>query len=818
MFNLSERVDGTLLMVLITMVNATSMAWFGYDQGVFSGVLISKDFKKHFPETLDSDISGITSSSFALGAFFGAIFAFTLGDRLGRKKTVAVGLTTNFIGAILQIVAWHLPQMLIGRVINGFGMGVSSSTCPVFQAECSKPRIRGKLVVVGSLCNTAAFCLANWMNYALFFQGGPLQWRFPLALQLVFPIVVATGLLLVPESPRWLMLKDRPEEARRVIARLLGKNLSIDNPEVTDEFLSIQASLHIEHADRVGVMDVLRCRDKTQNLRRVLLSCGTQFMQQFSGVNALGYYLPTLLQQSLGYNEQKSRLLTGVNGTIYLFSAFCCLLLIDNFGRRKMMMYGASTMGSCYLIASMCLRVAQKDADKEAILGRVVTAMFFLYYFFYGTSFAKVPWVYNSEINSIGWRTRGAAAATATNWMGGFIVTQFTKTGVDNLKWGFYLIFAVICWCYFPVVYILYPETTRRTLEDMDQIFIQNPSLVVCGKPDLTNRERPVAFIEAEESRIAAAGTAEKEGTQAAHVEDHNCIDADVTCQYDDTPSQRIDTSGGSREILARLRHIEMMLDSQAHAVASLSSELQNRRAQEDVQGTSPQSLASSQPSIARHLNAPNLAWTPGYDPQNSATLPPMDIPVKHKTSSNYLLGLPAMKALVGEYPKDLFFLLESRHALPPQLSFETLQGTPPELQITRELADYLVSTYFSTVHANNPILDEASFRNLYLSFLKNGVDSSVEWALCLVVFALSTVVTASPESTDFSASPPGMQYMEHALPILLSLSSWSFTYSIVLAQALVLASLYFAYIVRPLQSWRLIYSASTIIQFKLSG
>ena len=82
-------------------------------------------------------------------------------------------------------------------------------------------------------------------------------------------------------------------------------------------------------------------------------------------------------------------------------------------------------------------------------LGNVTTAMFFLYYFFYGTSFAKVPWVYNSEVNSLGWRTRGAAAATATNWMGGFIVTQFTKVGVNNLHWGFYLsklpLFPVIC-------------------------------------------------------------------------------------------------------------------------------------------------------------------------------------------------------------------------------------------------------------------------------------------------------------------------------------------------------------------------------------
>ena len=264
------------------------------------------------------------------------------------------------------------------------------------------------------------------------------------------------------------------------------------------------------------------------------------------------------------------------------------------------------------------------------------------------------------------------------------------------------------------------------------------------------------------------------------------------------------------------------MLDSHTRAVAALSSELQlhTRSMQDDPQGTSPHSHTSSLPQISGRLNVPIPTWpAPGYDVQDSAAaLPPLDIPVKHKTSSSYLLGLPAMKALVGEYPKDLFFLLESRHALPPQLSFETLPSTPPELNITREMADYLVDTFFTTAHSNHPILDEATFREIYHGFLQNGVDSSVESSLCLVVFALSTVATASPDSANFSTSPPGVEYIQHAMPTLLSLSSWSFTYSIELGQALVLASVYFAYIVRPLQSWRLIYSASTILQFKLSG
>ena len=331
------------------------MAWFGYDQGVFSGVLISADVKKHFPQTKNSNISGITSSSFSvslkseshgmigsfsntksqLGAFFGAIFAFTLGDRLGRKKAVILVLVCNTIVAVLQIVSWSLPQLPIGRIVNGFGMGLTSSTCPVYQAECSKARIRGKLVVVGSLSNTAAFCLANWMNFGLYFQGQALQWRFPLGFQLIFPLIVGLALCFIPESPRWLLLKDRHDEALGVLARLQGRNATPHDPDGIAQFLSIQSSLENERRDDVLTMDVLLCRDKMQNLRRLLLSCGTQFMQQFSGANALGYYLPTLLQESVGLGEEESRLLTAVNGTTYLFAAFCCLIIIDRFGRRK---------------------------------------------------------------------------------------------------------------------------------------------------------------------------------------------------------------------------------------------------------------------------------------------------------------------------------------------------------------------------------------------------------------------------------------------------------------------------------------------------
>ncbi|KAI1142353.1 general substrate transporter [Hypoxylon sp. FL0543] len=497
--------SGKWQLICLTLTNSVSMAHFGYDQGIFAGALISADFLEVFPETKAPGISGITSSCFSLGAFFGCLASFLLGDRLGRKKPIYVGLVVNVIGVVLQIAAYHLPQMIVGRVLNGFGMGILSSTCPVFMAETSPSPIRGKLVVLGSLCNTVGFCIANWMNYALFDNNGPSQWRFPLGFQLIFPLIVVTFLPLTVESPRWLLLEGRASDARRMLARIRGIEYNLNDKDLNDDLRSIQKVLEQEQATRVSNVDVLFCRDSLQTARRLLLSCGTQLMQQFSGVNALGYYLPTLLIESVGVSSPYARLLTGANASLYLGAAFVCLVLVDFVGRRKLMMYGSVAMGSCYLIAAITLKEANLHPEEKAGLGKVTVSMFFLYYFCYGTSFAKVPWVYNSEINSLGWRTRGAAAATATNWMSGFVIIQFTKVGVDNLGWAFYLLFAGFCWSFLPIVFLFYPETSRRTLEDMDEIFRHRDSLFVFRDRALTQRNRPREFSEAEQRRVTEA-------------------------------------------------------------------------------------------------------------------------------------------------------------------------------------------------------------------------------------------------------------------------------------------------------------------------
>ncbi|KAJ5827887.1 Transcription factor [Penicillium robsamsonii] len=259
----------------------------------------------------------------------------------------------------------------------------------------------------------------------------------------------------------------------------------------------------------------------------------------------------------------------------------------------------------------------------------------------------------------------------------------------------------------------------------------------------------------------------------------------------------RIDTTGGTREILSRLRDIEAMLKTQSYQISDIKKSHIGAHAVPDASppGHTSAAIAGDVPNATM----PSPWAFSGLDIQPTLPeLPPLTIPVKHKTSSSYLLSLPPVKSLIGEYPTDLFFLLESRAHLPRSCHSRHGQYQNP--------------------HHDHPILDPGGFEDIFSRFLENGPDSSIESALCMAVLALGAVAASPPDAHAFLHSPPGMEYMQHAMPTLLSQSAWSVSCSLMLPQALVLASVYFAYIVRPLQSWRLIYSATTIIQFKLSG
>ncbi|RDW69809.1 hypothetical protein BP6252_08829 [Coleophoma cylindrospora] len=503
---IKNRLSGPALEVVLTAANAAAQAWYGYDQGVISGILIGKDFLKTFPQTRNSNIQGITASCFSLGNLVGCLLAALFGDKLGRKNTLRTGAGISVLGAILQFSATSLPQFIIGRVINGFGNGMTSSTCGIFQAESCRGSRRGKLSVIVVLHNVVFYCLASWLTLGCSFIPNGAEWRLPLALQLVPATALVSLLPLLPESPRWLVMHDRIDEAQEALRRYLGRDLQLDDEAVLLELRSIEESYKVEKQSAITFKEVIFARDRSGHLKRLLLGCGGQFMQQFGGINALNYYFPIILTESLGLSELLARILTGCNATSYMISSGLCFWMIERFGRRSLMLSGLGLQCLAYVMVAIAISQLTSAPTQWGAVG--ITFLFF-YYAAFGCTWGMVPWVYQAEVNSLAMRTKGAAAATATNWLFGFVCTQFTPTGIKNIGFRFYLIFAAFNLLFVPVVYFLYPETANRTLEDLDQYFdidSNHKTIIPIGDKVAKSTARPQEAIEAELRRVTTSG------------------------------------------------------------------------------------------------------------------------------------------------------------------------------------------------------------------------------------------------------------------------------------------------------------------------
>ncbi|TVY32146.1 Sugar transporter [Lachnellula subtilissima] len=517
---IKNQLTGRRLEIALTATNAAAQSWYGYDQGVISGILISKFFINTFPQTKNSDIQGITASCFSLGNLAGCLLAALFGNHLGRKNTLRAGAFFSTVGAILQFSSYKFPQFIVGRVINGLGNGLISSTCGMYQAEsCRGPR-RGKLSVIVVLHNVVFYCIASWLTLAFSYINTSAQWRVPLALQLVPCIVMCCLLPLLPESPRWLVMKDRRDDAHEALRRYLGENLSLDDPTVINELLSIEEAYNIEKQSRITLKEVVLSRDRSGHLKRLLLGCGGQFMQQFGGINALNYYFPIILTENIGLSEFMARVLTGCNATSYMISSGLCFWMIERFGRRSLMLSGLVLQCGAYVMVALAVGLL---AIAPFQWGAVAITFLFFYYAAFGCTWGMVPWVYQAEVNSLAMRTTGSAAATATNWLFGFVCTQFTPTGIRNIGYRFYIIFAAFNLLFIPVVYFLYPETANRTLEDIDEYFdvdSSHPTIIPFGDKATKSTARPQEALDAEVRRVTVAdkkGAAQK--SSVVHIE-----------------------------------------------------------------------------------------------------------------------------------------------------------------------------------------------------------------------------------------------------------------------------------------------------------
>jgi sugar porter (SP) family MFS transporter len=356
------------------------------------------------------------------------------GDLIGRRKTIFLGTTFLIIGEIIQASSFSYGQFIAGRVIAGFGNGFNTATVPAWQAECTKAHRRGTLLMVSAgACIAAGVSFSYWMDFAFaWIPNSSASWRVPIAIQLIFAVAVLGLMFIMPESPRWLILSGREDEALHVLAALNDNDR--DAVETRQEFLQIKDAV-IEMA-KGGNRDLVSMGDY-RHFHRVALAFMLQVFQQMTGINLVTQYLALMFVQQFAYVRWVAMLIAACAGTSFFLASFVAVVGIDRFwGRRSLMMFGASGMCLCMVI----LTIMQYLNIRASLIAG--TVFVFVYLAFFAIGWQGMAWLYQVEIIPLRIRGSANALSTAGNWIVNFIVVLIAPVAFHNIGYRTYIIFA----------------------------------------------------------------------------------------------------------------------------------------------------------------------------------------------------------------------------------------------------------------------------------------------------------------------------------------------------------------------------------------
>jgi sugar porter (SP) family MFS transporter len=368
------------------------------------------------------------------------------------------------VGAILQCAAYSLAMFTVGRVICGVGNGINTSTVPVWQSECSKPHHRGRTVAFDLSLVIIGVAIAYWVDFGMSYtEPSAVAWRFPIAFQRVFALVVVGWILFLPESPRWLVLRGRDDEGLQVLSAIY--NVPMDHPIAQENLQAIKSTVLLN--DSTGYRDIFTSGPE-RHFHRTILGCIAQMMQQLTGINVIAYYQTSIYQNQLNLGPLTSRLLAGCTSTVFWLSTIPPIFVIDRVGRRKLVLFSSGGMLVC-----LCFMAGMMSHTTRGT-GIVAAVMIFLYNFFYSSGWNLFGWLYPSEILPITIRAQGNALTVTSNWLFAFMVVMVTPVMFNSLGWKTYIVYAAFNAVMLPVIHFFYPETSCRSLEEMDVIFAKS--------------------------------------------------------------------------------------------------------------------------------------------------------------------------------------------------------------------------------------------------------------------------------------------------------------------------------------------------------
>ncbi|KAM5544035.1 hypothetical protein V8D89_002221 [Ganoderma adspersum] len=451
---------------------------FGLDISSMSGVLSNDAYKRtfHYP---DSAAQGAIVASMPAGSFVGALAVSKLADVIGRKWTIIISGWIWVIGSILQCAAVNRGMLVVGRIISGLSVGIASAVVPLYQSEITEPRIRGRLVSLQQWSITWGILLQYFVQFGCSYIDGVASFRIPWGLQMIPAIILSLGMLLFPESPRWLVDHDREVEALEILADLHGKG-DPKNELVQLEFAEIKEQVRFERTEGAkSYLDLF----KPGIFRRVFLGASLQIWSQLSGMNIMMYYIVYVFQGA-GLTGRRGNLIAdAVQYVLNVVFTIPAILYIDKWGRRPMLLVGTLLMGIwLFLVGGLQGRYGawgKVDDDTVWVITNHdgITKAIIVFSYFFVSSFAitmgPVSWTYPAEIFPMRVRAKAVSVSTASNWLFNFALAYAVPPGLSNIAWKTYFIFGTFNFAACIHIFFMFPETAGRTLEEIEDVFAQ---------------------------------------------------------------------------------------------------------------------------------------------------------------------------------------------------------------------------------------------------------------------------------------------------------------------------------------------------------
>ncbi|GAA6030760.1 hypothetical protein JCM8097_008861 [Rhodosporidiobolus ruineniae] len=454
---------------------------YGYDTGYISGVKEMYYWKSRFATPtgglddqgrpdyeLTSGDDSLVTSILSAGTFVGALCAYPAGDFLGRRKGIIAFLCLFCIGVACQTGAHNFATFVVGRVFAGLGVGGTSCLVPMYQSECAPKHIRGAIVGAYQWMITIGLLIASIVVNSTKDHESLYSYGIPIGLQFIWAFILGGGLLMLPESPRYLIAVGKDEEAQKSLARVLG--VPAESDAVAEQYAEIAASVH--HVRSLGGTSYLDCfKSQNRNRLRSFTGIGLQAIQQLTGINFIFYYGTTFFQNS-GINNPF--LITIATNVVNVGATVPGLYGIDKLGRRMMLLIGAIGMTIChFIVAGTGVGISEDNQAGQ----KVLVAFVCIFIAFFAATWGPMPWVVTGEIYPTATRGKQMSMSTASNWLFnfgiGYATPYLVNTGPGNagLKSNVFWIWGGVSAVAIFFVFFFIPETKGLSLEQVDILY-----------------------------------------------------------------------------------------------------------------------------------------------------------------------------------------------------------------------------------------------------------------------------------------------------------------------------------------------------------